>query len=148
MTPAYGTPEGLPARLADWLERMNSNRSLPWHGLGFVNDLRCVMRLLSLPEFAAWLRTHPSPQLHEWAEPVAEAVDAMADLEDLQGKIDDQPTPGGIEPDKETYEEAVERLGDEARELDNIRDELVRLGVLAEGDTSTKPSQLLGLLFA
>ena len=104
------------------------------------------MRLLSLPEFAAWLRTHPSPQLYEWADPVAEAVEAQAELAELEEKIDDQPGPAD-EHVEETYFAAVDRLGDEARELNNIRDELVRLGVLAEGDTSTKPSQLLGLLF-
>lgn len=142
----FGKTDGLATRLASWISRMSGDRSLPWVGLGLIYDLRCVMRLLTLPEFAEWLHLHPDGDLAQWAGPIREAIAASDELDALQDKIDDQPGPHD-EAAEEAYDESVERLGDEAKELANVRAELVRLGVLADDDVATRPSQLLGLLF-
>lgn len=51
----YGKPEGLRERLEDWVERMSKDKSLPWAGLGIIDDLKLTITLLptDLPDAPA-----------------------------------------------------------------------------------------------
>lgn len=43
----YGKPEGLTERLENWADRLGSDKSLPWAGLGLIDDLRAAAQRIS-----------------------------------------------------------------------------------------------------
>jgi hypothetical protein len=43
---AFGQPENIEKRLAMWVAQLSMNKSLPWVGLGIVDDLKCACRML------------------------------------------------------------------------------------------------------
>lgn len=139
----YGEIEGLPGRIAYWHERVCTDKSLPWVGLGLIHDLEAVLRLLSLPEFADWLATHPDDDLQRWAAEVRDAVEARTAHAELVEAVDTQLPAGGM-----SYVGDVQAAGKEVAELAAVRAFLVGQGVLSEGDTTTPVADVLGLLFA
>lgn len=42
----FGKPEGIEKRLAMWVTRFSTDRSIPWVGMGVVDDLKCACRML------------------------------------------------------------------------------------------------------
>lgn len=137
----FGTLAGLRLRLAEWVDRAGTDRSLPWIGLGIIQDLELVMRLLDLREFAEWLK------LHGPAEHQAFAADILADQDTLEALSDALRTAGKgnvTDPVK-----AVEMLDMEARdsEGEKVRAVLVEMGALAADDEETDvPSLVRALL--
>lgn len=43
----YGAKEGLADRLNDWIDRLSTDKALPWTGLGLIDDLRAAVDVLS-----------------------------------------------------------------------------------------------------
>lgn len=142
-TSNYVTPsghlEGLRGRLARWVERMGTDRSLPWVGLGLVRDLEVVMRLLNLREFAEWLKLHGPPEHQEFADDILrdqETIEAVHDALKHAGHEVIDPVAG------------VEALDGEVRQVDAIRQVLVETGALAADDQDTPIPDLLRALLA
>lgn len=133
----WGAPELLPQRLAYWVERIKFDKALPWAGLGLLADLEAVMRLLSLQEFADWLRVHPDPDLQQWAR----AVQTAADERDSICEAIDTSLPD-VAGD---YEGDVEAAG---KFMTDVRGVLVECGALAADDTATDVPGLLRALLA
>lgn len=142
-TPTYVSPHGhlvgLRGRLRRWVERVGTDRSLPWVGLGLVADLEVLMRLLNLREFAEWLK------LHGPAEHQAFADDILRDQETIEAVHDALKHAGHdvIDP-----VQGVEALDDEVRQVDAIRQVLVDTGALAADDQDTKLPDLLRALLS
>lgn len=42
----HGKPEGMAARLRDHMKRLGTDKSLPWVGLGLIDDLACAASML------------------------------------------------------------------------------------------------------
>lgn len=42
----YGKRLGLRERIADWVEQLGTDKTLPWVGLGLIADLRLVAEVL------------------------------------------------------------------------------------------------------
>lgn len=42
----FGKPENLEKRLAMWVAQLSMDKSLPWVGLGLIDDLKCACRIL------------------------------------------------------------------------------------------------------
>lgn len=42
----FGKPEGIEKRLAMWVTRFSTDKSIPWVGMGVVDDLKCACRML------------------------------------------------------------------------------------------------------
>lgn len=45
----YGKPEGLADRLLEHIDRLGTDKQLPWVGLGLIDDLRCASEQLRGP---------------------------------------------------------------------------------------------------
>lgn len=45
--PLYGSREGLPDRLHEWVERLGKDKTLPWIGLGLIADLKTAVAVLN-----------------------------------------------------------------------------------------------------
>jgi hypothetical protein len=45
----YGKPEGLADRLIEHINRLSTDKQLPWVGLGLIDDLRCASEQLRGP---------------------------------------------------------------------------------------------------
>lgn len=43
----FGSPDGLTDRLLNWIERLSMDKSLPWVGLGLIDDLQAAADELS-----------------------------------------------------------------------------------------------------
>jgi hypothetical protein len=43
---AFGKPENIEKRLAMWSVQLGTDKSLPWVGLGLIDDLKCACRML------------------------------------------------------------------------------------------------------
>jgi hypothetical protein len=43
---AYGAREGLEESLERWVERLSTDKSLPWMGLGLIADLKAAVAAL------------------------------------------------------------------------------------------------------
>lgn len=43
---SYGKPEGLADRLLEHIEKLGTDKTLPWVGLGLIDDLRCASEAL------------------------------------------------------------------------------------------------------
>ena len=142
--PGYVSPHGhlsgLRDRLAKWVERMGRDRSLPWVGLGVVNDLEVTLQLLNLREFAEWLRVNGPPEQQGFAADILadqETLEAVRQAADMAG-YRDEPDPVRV----------VERLDDEVRALDAMRAVLVEKGALANDDYDTPLPDLLRALLS
>ena len=136
----YGRFEGLPERLQDWIARLGRDRSLPWAGLGLINDLEAVVKLLNLTEFAEWLRVNgPLDQQRFGDDILADqfTLEAVRDACDSAGYRD--------EPD---VVRAVERLDVDSRAVDRLRNVLVEVGALDAADTQTDLAALLRALLS
>ena len=141
--PRYVSPHGhlvgLRARLAQWAARMGTDRSLPWVGLGLVNDLEVVVQLLNLREFAEWLKVQGPAEHQAFADDILrdqETIDAVGDALKHAGHEVDDPVQG------------VEALDREVRQVDAIRQVLVDTGALAPDDQDTAIPDLLRALLA
>lgn len=133
----HGCLVGLRDRLQRWVDRCGRDRSLPWAGLGFINDLEAVVQLLNLREFAEHLRVNGTP------EQQAFAADILADQETIEAVRMAVDTAGyRDEPDPVR---AVEIMDDEARA---VRKVLIDCGALASDDEETNVPDLVRALLS
>jgi hypothetical protein len=153
----------LARRIADRIERIKRDPSHPWVGLGILRDLEDIMQLLTLPEFAEWLRLHGGEHAR-WADEILEnaaAVETSEEASALQTERDeatdkleamhealDEHVPNfawsqGLKPD--AYIETIERAGNL---LADIRVVLVERGALSNDDHDTELPDLIGALLS
>lgn len=138
----YGQIPGLPGRLADWLHRLRTDRTLPWVGLGLIHDLEALMQLLDLQEFAEWLRTKGDPAHAQFADAILRdqfTLEAVREAVDIAGyRTVSDPV------------KAIETLDQECRGhealADQMRQVLIDTGALAPDDTVTPLPDLLRAL--
>lgn len=144
----YGKPRGLAARLADWAERMGSDRQLPWAGTGIIGDLKLAAQVLNKREWLEMLRLSSDPDAHRFA------TEALADDETLEAVQD---AADRAQASNEKYSGAdpvavIEQLDEAAlaarRDYAAVRDVLVQAGALADDDTETPVADLLRALLA
>lgn len=136
----YGHLSGLRHRLRRALDRLGTDRSLPWVGLGLVNDLEVTLQLLNLQEFAEWLRVSGPPEHRAFADDILAdqfTLEAVRDACDSAGQRN--------EPDPV---KAVENLQAELGAYDDMRRVLVDTGALADDDTETPLPDLLRALLS
>jgi hypothetical protein len=142
-TPSYVSPHGhlsgLRERLARTLDRLGRDRSLPWVGLGLVNDLEVTLQLLNLQEFAEWLRVNGPPEHRGFAD------DILADQFTLEA-VRDALKHAGHEVDDPV--QGVEGLQAELATYDAMRRVLVETGALADDDRDTPLPDLLRALLS
>lgn len=134
----YGEIAQLPERMAYWKERLSSDRGLPWAGLGLIKDLDAIMRLLTLGEFAEWLRTHPDNELQRWADEVRDAAEDRDTL--IAATVDNLPTEPG-----RSIEQDITAAGET---IADVRRVLVDAGALAADDTQTPVADLIRALLS
>lgn len=105
-------------------------------------DFDIMLKILSLPEFAAWLRQHGDATQSAFGTEIIDALDerdaAVGELED----IDDALSAGTRQPD------TVEAVRGVVDQFEGVRDVLVEAGALAEGDYDTPVAPLLQALLA
>lgn len=144
----YGKPAGLPARLLRWADQLATDRRFPWIGTGIIEDLKLTAYLLSSREFLDHLRTKGTAQEADFA------TEILADLDTLDAANDAARHVEGIPGIKYTLGpvETIEKLDAEAVRLacdyDAVRDVLVSVGALAEGDDTTPVADLLRALLS
>lgn len=63
----YGKPAGLPRRLAEWAQRMGTDRSLPWAGTGIIEDLKLAAAALNKREWLEAMRLSDDPEAQRFA---------------------------------------------------------------------------------
>ena len=73
----YGKPQGLAARLLEWAERMANDRSLPWAGLGIIEDIKLAAKFLNSREFLEHLRVHGDGEQARFAQELLDTVDTV-----------------------------------------------------------------------
>lgn len=73
----YGKPRGLRRRLAEWADKMGSDRSLPWAGLGIIGDLKLAASILNKREWLEAMRLSNDPDAQRFA------AELLADDESL-----------------------------------------------------------------
>lgn len=59
----FGKPEHIEKRLAYWARQLSTDKSLPWVGLGLIDDLECACRMLGGDPDKRWpdMRTTDKP---------------------------------------------------------------------------------------
>ena len=136
----FGKPRGLVGRLADWADRMGKDRSLPWAGLGIIEDLRLMVQVLDKREWLEAMRLSDDPDAQRFArelladnETVEAAEGAAYNAHHVSDEAADDPV------------RAIEEL--DAR-LVRIRGVLVSTGALADDDTETDLADLLRALLS
>lgn len=70
----FGKPEGIEKRLAMWAAQLSTDKSLPWIGLGLVDDLKCACRMLG---------GDPDKQYPDWRKAVPASEPAKVTEYDL-----------------------------------------------------------------
>lgn len=49
MTPGgFGSPDGLPQRLATWANQLSRDKKYPWVGTGLIDDLKCAAKQMGV----------------------------------------------------------------------------------------------------
>lgn len=144
----FGQPAGLHERLAWWVHRLGTDRSLPWPGLGLIRDLELAVQLLNVTEFAEWLRTNGTPEQARFADEILANEFTLASV---RTAVDVAGYNHVSDPVK-----AVELLDEEnraneagANEGQLVRQVLAELGVLASANDKSVPlPDLLRVLLA
>lgn len=149
-TPRYVSPHGhlsgLSDRLAAVVERLRTDRTLPFVGLGLVEDLEAVLKLLNLREFAEWLRVNGAPEHGRWADDILDLEQIGESFEAVQDAVRSASWTTEEDPVRavEVMDGEIERL-QEAHE--EIRRVLIQCGALAADDEQTDiPSLIRALL--
>lgn len=144
----HGRPAGLAARLGDWAGRISIDHSLPWAGLGIIEDLKLAAQVLNKREWLEKLRLSNDPDAQRFA------AEALADDETLEAVQD---AADRAQASNEKYSGAdpvavIEQLDEAAlaarRDYDRGRDVLVQAGALADDDRETPVADLLRALLA
>ena len=139
----YGKMSGLRDRVADWVDRLGTDRALPWAGLGLIADLEAVLKILNLREFAEHLRLTGTAEQRQFAD------DILRNEETLEG-VTQALADGGLRNyDQVAGVETLSRERDAAvREIEGVRTALIQVGALPPGDTDTPILPLLRVLLS
>ena len=140
-TPRYVSPHGcvsgLRDRLALAVERLRADRTLPFVGLGLIEDLEVVLQLLNLREFAEWLRVSGAPEHRSFA------LDILADQDTVAATRQAVDTAG--HRNESDPVRAIEKMDDEIRAVRRV---LIECGALASDDETTSVPALLRALLS
>lgn len=154
----YGKPQGLAARLLEWAERMATDRSLPWAGLGIIEDLKLSAKVLNSREFLEHLRVHGDGEQAQFAQELLDMVDTVeacesavyvaGDRRDLgaDGRWTDPPRAIEILAGQVDEQEAAAAKAEQ--DFADVRAVLVQTGALAADDTETPVADLLRALLS
>lgn len=141
----YGKPRGLASRLAEWAGRMGADTTLPWAGLGIIEDLKLAATILNKREWLEKLRLSDDPDAQRFAAEALEDIDELETAETAAEHVQGLPDEKHALPAVET----IERLDAEAvkgqRAMREIRDLLEAQGVV---DEATPTDDLPGILRA
>lgn len=136
----YGKIADLPERVAYWIGRTSTDKSLPWVGLGLIADLECLMRLLTLKEFGEWCATHPDDEIQQWGAEIIDAAAARGELVELTAVVERNLPASGVD-----YPTDVTQAG---KSLADVRAVLVEAGALSADDTDTALPDLIRALLS
>lgn len=140
----YGRPRGLAKRLAAMAERMGTDRALPWLGTGIIEDLKLTASILNRREWLEKMRLSDDPAAQQFAAELLDDVDTLEAADDAAAHVQGLPKePHALDPVV-----TIERLDKVAVERQQIRDLLVELGALAEGDDDTPVVDLIRALLS
>lgn len=143
----YGQPSGLSGRLTAWVDRMGKDRSLPWAGLGVLEDMTLAAKFLNCREFLEQLYANGDAEQADFARQLLSDLDTLEAVDDAASRVNGLP-PGG--PQIHDPVAVIEALDGEAvwvrREYESIRDVLIDAGALAPGDNETPLVDLVRLL--
>lgn len=154
----YGKPQGLAARLLEWAERMATDRSLPWAGLGIIEDIKLAAKFFNSREFLEHLRVHGDGKQAQFAQELLDTVDTVeacesavyvaGDRRDLgaDGKWTDPPRAIEILAGQVDEQEAAAAKAEQ--DFADVRAVLVQTGALAADDTETPVADLLRALLS
>lgn len=146
----YGLPSGLSGRLLAWVDRMGKDRSLPWVGLGVLEDMVLASRILNSREFLESLLVGGTGEQADYARELLADADTLDAIGDAIGHIEGLPPGPGPGPEITDPVVAIEELDAAAararREIEAIRDVLVEAGALTPGDRTTPLADLVRLL--
>jgi hypothetical protein len=139
----HGKPHGLAERLASWAERMETERTWPWAGLGIIGDLKLAAQLLNLREFAEWVRANGQPEHRLWADDILRLDDTAEATQSALNKA------GLVNYDPPAAVETLERERDEARNrLRSVRLVLETTGLVDDATPDADLPDLLRTLLA
>lgn len=139
----HGKLPGLTDRLAAWADRFGTDRTLPWAGLGIIEDLKLAAQLLNLREFAEWVRVNGKPEHRQWADDILRLDETSDAVEGALSKA------GLVNYDPPAAVELLERERDDARaRVRSIRLVLERLGLVNDDTLDADLPDLLGMLLA
>lgn len=144
----HGHLLGLRERLRRTLDRLGTDRSLPWVGLGLVNDLEVTLQLLNLQEFGEWLRVHGTPEQQLFADEIISNEFTLEAANDAAAHVRNLPSePHALDP--VTTIEKLDDAVDEARaDYIAVRNVLVETGALDRDDEETPVADLLRALLS
>ncbi len=142
----HGKPRGLARRLAEWAERMGTDKGLPWAGLGIIRDLQMATHILNKREWLEAMRLSDDPEAQRFAE------ELLGDDETLDAAWNAAEHVKAAVPEFDTLDPvaAIETLDAAAveaqRDYRAVRAVLVDAGALADDDTETPIADLVRAL--
>lgn len=150
MVARYGQPEGLRARLANFAQRLRTDRNFPWLGTGIIADLEVTMQILNLREFASDLRTKGTPEQARYAAEILQNEDVLDGLGEAIGTVRTDMGPDGLDADDPIGAiRAIDAVASAAQaDYEAIRGILVTTGALDSDDTETPIADLLRVLLS
>lgn len=135
----YGKVAGLTRRLAEFAQRLRTDRSYPWLGTGIIADLEAIVAILNLREFGEYLRVHGTDS--RWGNEILELLEKSEGDDET---IEAFETAIECPANKDVVRHAENLKG----EVDAVRKVLVETGALAEGDDQTPIPDLLRMLLS
>lgn len=138
----HGKPAGLAHRLAEWAERMGSDKGLPWAGLGIIGDLQLASRILNKREWLEAMRLSDDPEAQAFAAELLADNETYEAAEDAAAHVRGLPDePHALDP-----VETIEKLDRRAQDYERVRAVLVDAGALADDDEETPVADLVRAL--
>lgn len=139
----YGRPRGLASRLLKMAQIMATDRGR-WAGTGIIEDLKLTASILNRREWLEKMRLSDDPAAQQFAAELLDDVDTLEAADDAAAHVQGLPKePHALDPVV-----TIERLDKVAVERQQIRDLLVELGALAEGDDDTPVVDLIRALLS
>lgn len=147
MNRPYGQTPGLAARLAAWAARLSTDRTLPFAGLGIVDDLKMAAQILTTREYLDWLRVHGDPAHIEFVDDLLRDADTLDAVQDAADRAQASSKDGGADPVAviEEIDDAATRAQTENAALRSV---LIDIGALVDDDEETDIADLLRALLS
>lgn len=140
----YGKPAGLPERMAAWVDRMKTDRSLPFAGMGILEDCKLAARILNSREFLDWLRVNGTTEQADFAGEILRDLETLDAADDAARHVEGLPDePHALDPVA-----TIEKLDKRAVDYEAVRGVLIDCGALGEDDTETPVADLIRALLS